>query len=412
MSKPSETMAAATTLSILQLVPEALPTFRADVAALFGKYLPRHQIVCHLVGKPRDVAPDLQGFASVRRPRFFASRLKSELGFLWLCMRALLASGKPRHDVIQVRDMVSIGLLALLVARWKGLPFIYWVSFLMSEARIQRVSAQLARDGGWRNRLVLLKGKLEYFLLYRIVLPRADHVFVQSEAMLEHLRGKGVDAGRMTAVPMGVDTELLDGRQGAGARPAGWENVPLIAYLGTLDPVRQIERLVDALAIVRAEMPSACLLLIGSAPYRSDQDKLLAAAAAAGLQDAVRVTGWLPLAEAWTLLLGADAAVSYIPRDALLDVSSPTKLLEYLALGMPAVGNDSPDQVHVLSASDAGWLVRSDTAALAGGMLTILRDLPAARARAAAGPAYIERARSYRVIASSLAAQYRRLAQQ
>lgn len=410
MSKPSEKVAPATPLSILQLVPEVLPTFRADVAALFGKYLPRHAIVCHLVGKGGEAAPDPQGFASVRRARFFTSRLKRELAFLFLCVRALLGSGRQRHDVIQVRDMVSIGLLGLLVARWKGVPFIYWVSFLMSEARIERVSAQLARDGGWRNRLVLLKGKLEYFLLYRVVLPRATHVFVQSEAMLEVLRGKGVDAGRMTAVPMGVDTELLATGQGGGARLAGWESVPLIAYLGTLDPVRQIERLIEALAIVRAEMPAACLLLIGSAPYRADQEKLLAAAAAAGLGDAVRVTGWLPLAEAWALLLGADAAVSYIPRDALLDVSSPTKLLEYLALGMPAVGNDSPDQVHVLSASAAGWLVRSDTAALAEGMLTILRDLPAARARAAAGPAYIEHARSYRVIASLLAAQYRRLA--
>ncbi len=29
-------------ISLLQLVPEPLPTFRADVAVLFGKYLPRH----------------------------------------------------------------------------------------------------------------------------------------------------------------------------------------------------------------------------------------------------------------------------------------------------------------------------------------------------------------------------------
>ena len=47
---------------------------------------------------------------------------------------------------------------------------------------------------------------------------------------------------------------------------------------------------------------------------------------------------------------------------------------------------------------------------LADGLLQILRDMPAARARAASGPAYIEAQRSYRVIASAVARQYRRMA--
>ncbi|KAK6021615.1 hypothetical protein OSTOST_12709, partial [Ostertagia ostertagi] len=38
----------ASTLRLLQLVPEALPTFRVDVTTLFGDYLPRHGIECEL----------------------------------------------------------------------------------------------------------------------------------------------------------------------------------------------------------------------------------------------------------------------------------------------------------------------------------------------------------------------------
>ncbi|WP_426337307.1 glycosyltransferase [Pseudoduganella sp. R-31] len=401
---------------ILQLVPEPLPTFRADVATLFGKYLPRHGVQCHLVGKGSAAPADNQGFASSRRARVGA-RWKAELSFLWLCLRALLGANRRTHDALQVRDMVSIGLLALLVARMKGMPMMYWLSYLMSEGRIERARDELARlqgRPGWRRlraRLVLAKGLAERWLLYRVLLPRADHVFVQSEAMARLVAQHGVPAGRISAVPMGVDMEAL-------ARPelrpaarawAGWQGRPVVAYLGTLDRARCLERVLDALVLVRRELPQASLLLIGSSPQQGDVVQLLGAARERGLEEAVQVTGWLPPVQAWEYLLGAQAAISYVPRGALYDVSSPTKLLEYLALGMPCVGNDIPDQEAVLAASGAGWLAASTPQAMAEGLLAILRDPQAARARAAAGPAYIEAARSYRVLGEAVAQRYRNL---
>lgn len=398
------------TLKILQLVPESLPTFRPDVAVLFGKYLPRHGVSCDIVGMPSQQAPQAQGFRSVRSPRFYASRLRRELAFQVTCLRALFGARRADCDAVQVRDMVPTGLLALAAARLKGIPFYYWVSYLISEGRIERARAGLAQRATVRGRLVLCKGLVERWLLYRVLLPRADHVFVQSEAMLRMMEQRGIAAGRLSAVPMGVDMEVLGQQAITPVRPDGWQRVPLLAYLGTLDQSRQLERLLDALQLVRRDVPDACLLLIGASDTPSDVDELLEHARRAGLADCVRVTGWLPSSQAWPLLAGADAALSYIPRGALYDVSSPTKLLEYLALRMPAVGNDSPDQVQVLSGSDCGWLTSSDPAAMAGAMVAILRDVPAARARAQGGAAYIDAQRSYRVLASELAACYHRLA--
>jgi len=396
-------------LKILQFVPETLPTFRADVSVLFGKYLPRHQVLCDVVGKASLDAPDLQGFRSVRRPAYQRSRLRRELAYLWLSLNTLLAAKRGECDAIQVRDMVPLGWLAMLIARRKGIPFYYWVSYLMSEGRIERAQEQLRRGAGLRSRLVLWKGQLEQALLYKVVLPRAQHVFVQSDAMLAVLQAKGIPAERMTAVPMGVDMELLGKSQPQPHRPEGWGDVPLIAYLGTLDKSRQLERVIDALVIVRATSPTACLLLIGNSPTPHDEVMLLEYVRQVGLAEAVRITGWLPSAQAWQLLVAADAAVSYIPRGPLYDVSSPTKLLEYLALGMPAVGNDTPDQVHVLQSSGAGWLTASDPAALAQALNEILVDPAAARKRAATGPAFIEAQRSYRELAAMLAKRYHTL---
>lgn len=395
---------------ILQLVPEPLPSFRADVATLFGKYLPRHDITCDIVGKAGQGDMDGHGFASSRRPARHARRWRNELSFAWLCLRSAWTVPKGECHVIQVRDMVSIGLAALCIARLRGLRFAYWVSFLISEGRIERARAELARRRSLHYTLVLMKGLVERWLLYKVVLANADHVFVQSDAMLERMAGRGIPRERMTAVPMGVDTERLGTTAVTGRRLPGWEGIPVLAYLGTLDSSRHMDKVLDTFALLRPRYPDIRLLLIGDSPTRSDIDALRAHARKLRLEDALHITGWLPSAEALALLAGADAAISYIPRGDLFDISSPTKLLEYLALAVPCVGNDTPDQVYVLYRSGAGWLTGSTPKSMADGVAAILDDPQAARRKARLGPAFIEQHRSYRVLAERLAARYRTLA--
>lgn len=397
-------------LKILQFVPEALPTYRADVAVLFGKYLPRHNIHSSIVGKSENIAATAaQGFTEVVRGPYFKSNALRELAFSWLCLRTLLTANKRNCDLIQVRDMVPIGLVAMLIARMKGIPFVYWVSFLMCEGRIENAKTHLAQRSSLRNRLKLIKGIVERNILYRFLLPRARHTFVQSEAMLHYIAGHGIATEKMTAVPMGVDMELFNATPVQGRRLDGWEGVPVLAYLGTLNQARKLEHVIDALLQVRQTVPDARLLLIGEASTAGGTDALLAYAASLGLETAVRITGWLPSAEAWSLLASADAAISYVPRNTLFDVSSPTKLLEYLALGIASVGNDIPDQEYVLRQSNAGWLTKSTAVAMADAILDILQSPEAARQRAAGGPAFIEQHRSYRVLSARLAARYESL---
>ncbi len=399
----------ALTVRVLHFVPEPLPTFRADVAVMFGKYLPRHQVLCDIVGKTGKADITEQGFASLRRSSNAGGRLRQEWAFMLLCLRSMFAAKRNNCDVMQVRDMVGIGVLGLVIAKLKGIPYAYWMSFLMNEGRIGRARAEIAKGGGLRYRIVLLKGLIEVFLLDKIILPNADHVFVQSEAMKDLIATRGISKDKMTAVPMGVDGEALLAREIVPQRLPGWEGIPVIAYLGTLDRSRELEVVIDAVKILTTHYPQVRLLFIGDSPTASDLTALRAHAVQQGLDNALHITGWLDAKKAWPLLAGADAAVSYIPRGPLFDISSPTKSLEYLALAMPCVGNDTPDQVQVLQASQAGWLTGSTPAALAEAMLDILRDPERAKQRASLGPAYIEAQRSYRVLAQALASRYQHI---
>jgi glycosyltransferase involved in cell wall biosynthesis len=397
-------------IRLLQFVPEPLPTFRADVTILFGKYLPRNGVVCHIVGMPGNGQTNNHGFASEQQASPSAKRWKRELSYLLLCIKTLFGANKKHYELIQVRDMVSIGLLAMIVARFKGIPFTYWISYLITEGRIERAHTGINAGDGFRYRFILLKGLVEKIILYKIVLPNATHVFVQSDAMKELIIAQGIQQEKITAVPMGVDTETLRSDSVVKQRLPGWENIPLIAYLGTLERLRRLHELVDALAIVRVKHPLTRLLFIGDSEVPADTEALLAYAEHKNLKDAVYITGWLPNTQAWPLLAGADVAISFFPRGEILDTNSPTKLLEYLALGIPCVGNDNPDQAQVLLASGAGWLTNSTAEALAQTISEVISEPEISRKRAAAGPEYIDSNRSYRVLASMVAEKYRLIA--
>jgi glycosyltransferase involved in cell wall biosynthesis len=397
-------------MRLLNFVPEPLPTHRADVTALFGRYLPALGIHSHLIGMPGQGELSTEGFTSLKTSSAAGGRLRREWAYISLCLRTMLFTAKADFDVIQVRDMVPIGLLGLCIARLRGKPFVYWMSYLMSEERIQRATVKIERGlpfkGCVREHLVLLKGRVESWLLYRVLLQQANHVFVQSDAMLVHVMQRGIQAERLSPVPMGVDMVQLQSLDLLPVSYPACGSNPVIGYLGTLARARNIEHLVEVLARVRAVVPGTQLLLIGDSTDPSDAASIRSRAAACGLDRAVHITGWLPANAALPLLAGVSVAISFIPRDSILDTGSPTKLVEYLAIGMPCVGNDNPDQAKVLQDSGAGTLTDSSVVGLANALSGLLQDLPSAKARALAGPAYVHATRSYQRIATVVAANY------
>jgi glycosyltransferase involved in cell wall biosynthesis len=225
--------------------------------------------------------------------------------------------------------------------------------------------------------------------------------------MLEVMEIRGVKRQNMTAVPMGVDLARIRVAAIAPAvdhRLAGCR--PLI-YLGALDRGRRIDFLFHVLARIRAAIPKAVLILAGSAS--EDMDWLRHEAQRIGVSSAVVWLGWQPTEQAWRYVKCAELGFSPIPPGPLYDVSSPTKALEYMALGVPVVANRIPDQEKVLRESHAGLVVDYDVAAFADAALALLRDPVRARAMGSRGPDYIARERDYAVISERVASVYRTL---
>ena len=398
---------------LLFLIADEFPTHRVDVAVLFGTELPRRGITCDLVAqrgrgdKLGDVVwPAGRALVCGRS----GHRSRDQIAAFWHDSRCLWLAGARDYDAIQVRDKVLAGIVALLRARRLKLPFFFWMSFPMSEGFIEIAKREALSLGLTRWAFMSIKGHLGRWLIYRFLLPRCDHLFVQSERMADNLVGRGIRRDRMTVVPMGVDLrELADAEPGAGALSLGSTVRPVIAYLGALDRSRGLEFLLDVLVCVRKQFPDACLMFVGDASEEADRLWLKARAKELELEDSIIWTGWVQRVRAWNYVRQADVAVSLVPRGELFDVSSPTKVVEYLALGLPVVANDLPDQHQVLTESGAGFSVESKVPDFADAIIRILKEPALSAAMRAAGPPYVRARRSYAVIGERVAAVYHQL---
>jgi glycosyltransferase involved in cell wall biosynthesis len=303
--------------------------------------------------------------------------------------------------------MPILATFGLLAARLKRLPFYYWMSFPIPEGQIALSSERGLSAGLAKFLFPWVSGRIGRFLLYRVVLRLSDHIFVQSDRMKQNMIERGIQEQKLTPVPMGVDLEEIQSKEILPSNDSRLNGRRVLVYLGTLDRPRRIEVLFEMLAEIRLKIPQALLVLVGDTQDDDHRHWLKIQAEVAGVSNHVLWTGWLPIREGWSYVRAAEVGLSPIPRGSLLDVGSPTKVPEYLALGIPVVCNDNPDQESLIQCCDAGICVPYTSLAFASAALTILNTSQKVRTQKnTSTQSYLIGSRSYEHISSQLASAY------
>lgn len=392
--------------SIAFIVRDPLPPLRADVLTLFGDEMPRYGVHTELVGQSGGEANGAWAAGGMHMVGSLKSRFAAVLSPLWDLRGLLRARRRGRPDCIQVRDKIASGLLGRIAAAVLGVPFVYWMSFPIVEGFEVRRDEIGSRGKGIAWLAHALRAAASRFVIYRLVLPGAHHLFVQSEAMAAWLAAKGFDRARMTAVPMGVDAALFDRARVAPVEDARLDGRRVVLYLGRIAQARRSDFLLEVAQLLKQDVPNLLLVIAGDAASEDEMAWMRAEIARRGIEDHVLLTGWLPQRTALGYAVRSEVGLSPIPRGTLFDVSSPTKLVEYLALGIPSVANDIPDQQLVIDESGAGLCAPMEAAPFALAVKRLLDDRELAAAFAQRGPAYVRSHRTYAILGRIVAEKY------
>ncbi|WP_374511658.1 glycosyltransferase [Niveibacterium sp.] len=399
-------------MRLLYLVREKFPTFRPDVTELFGVELPIRgmRVVAVMRSEKRadrTVIRRMGGAIAVVTPASESDGIVGKIkNMFWLTYRYLVfvrLGWRKQWDVIQSRDEVPGPWLVRMAALRQRAARTFWLSFPFPEEKLEAAE----RSKGMKRPLLKLRGLLGQFFLYRTGLRLVDHVFVQSEQMRTDVARFGVPLDRMSSVPMAVQ---LRGREDILVPVREKPKKLTIGYLGTLDAARRMDFMVRVLKIVREAIPDAELLLVGEGARPSDRHIIEAEGVRCGVRDAITITGFLPRDEAWRKLESAFVCVSPFYPTFILNSTSPTKLVEYMQLGMPVLANDHPEQRRVIQESGAGRCVAWDERAFADAICDMWANSTETLAAAQNGPHYVRACRSYESIGLAVFDQYSRLA--
>ena len=343
---------------------------------------------------------DIQRPRDTRLPRPFGVlvnrwhktvRLFAKAVWMWR-----LAAERP--DLLQVRDQLTEAVLARFFTRSYGVRFAYQWDFPHFEARLH------LRDGSW-----------PWILRFQIavrawVMRGADLVLPISVGQGAVARDRhGVDPTRIVPFPVGVASDAMRRAREGSPHPkaAALRSEPALCYLGNLHAMRQPTLLFEIFSAVLEEMPEARLLLVGQ--ITPEVGRLLEGFAG---RDRIVRTGQIPHQDVPATIATARVGVFPIPVSDSYDIyrtSSPLKVVEYMACGLPVVSSSVEDAERLLGESGGGVCADNDPRVFAREVVAYLRDPERARSDGDRGQAYIERYRSFEVLARDLEAAYQRL---
>lgn len=183
---------------------------------------------------------------------------------------------------------------------------------------------------------------------------RSDAIVALSDRQRDELIDNGIaPAARIRVVPLGLNLERFASRREEAARATARRSLGIpdeafvIVAIGRLVPIKRLDRLIDAFALVASRVPGSLLYLVGDG---SEREALQARVASAGLLDRVTFVGWSGSTPDW--YAGTDVVALTSDRE-----GTPLALIEAAAAGRPVVATDVGGVADVVADGATGFVV-------------------------------------------------------
>lgn len=303
---------------------------------------------------PHAAAFDRTAPYSVRRVAFpDLPKVRMPLAWWGIARDAEAAAHKQRPDVLHAGQIIETGLATRRLALRLGVP--YFIHCYGEEIHY------------W-NRFPLTRSWM------RAILRDAAGVTSISRYTVELLRSLRLYDGPVSLLYPGTNSARFQGADGRAIReqyaPGGG---PLLLTVARLLPRKGHDRVLDALVVLRRELPDVRYLIVGAGmtePALREQVRSL------GLEDRVVFVGGVPHGEIPAYFAAADLFVHPNRQLANGDVEGfGIVFLEAGAAGIPVLGGNSGGTPDAIRHGETGYLVDPNNVdEIAGRIRELLQD--------------------------------------
>lgn len=212
--------------------------------------------------------------------------------------------------------------------------------------------------------------------LERQAAQQADHIIVANDLWLERYATRCQARDRCSVMINHVDERVFPRR---AFRPASTDQ-PLIVFPGGFEKHQGLDVALSAFAMLRQHHPGARFHLYGDGSMKGP---LQAMAQQLHLGPSVQWCDPLPLEEVARVMAQADLSVVPKLTEGFGDEAFSTKILEFMALGVPVVASRTRVDAHYFHRGGVQFFTPGDPASMVQAMLTVLArpELQAQRVR-------------------------------
>jgi colanic acid biosynthesis glycosyl transferase WcaI len=290
-------------------------------------------------------------------------RIINYASFMLTAPLGLLTCGPV--DVIYVwHPPLTIGIAAWIIARIRGVPFVYDVQDIWPEVLI--LSGML-KHGLFSD----LLARLEKFV-YR----QADRIFTVTDGARENLIGKGALPEKVMVMPHWMDENLFESVDDTDVtelrQELGFDGKFVVLFAGNFGLVQGLDTVIKAAESLQ-ENENILIMFVGDGV---DKQRLVNLVDSKDLNQRVKFISRQPMERMPVFMAASDALLVHLKKSPISEYIIPTKTMAYLAAGKPIVMATEGASADIVQKSGAGLIVAPDQPLALADAIMELESLP------------------------------------
>ena len=259
------------------------------------------------------------------------------------------------YQLVHVHSMPDFLVFAALVPRLMGCKVVLDIHDLLPDF--------------YAGRFGVKAGSLAYKLLVneeRVSCAFADHIVISNDLWRERVVQRSVEDERCTVIINAVDRSIF--HPGPALRCG---NKFVVLYPGSLNWHQGVDLAIRAIASIRHQLPEVELQICGLGP---EKEALVSLVQELGLGNCVTFLDPRPIREIAQLMRQVDLGVVPKRKDSFGNEAFSTKIMEFMATGIPVVVSDTRIDRFYFDDSIVKFFDGGDSDSLAKSILALAQD--------------------------------------